>query len=152
MICNEFNEIQIERYINIELTFLIAAFLLVGLKWENLAVQQPNLNVDINGVQINYFLRFFITNSVLLSLGLLQYAAKHVFSLKFPTPIENFTDLLSVTNISIWITNILDKQHGYYVHGRCPGGDAEGNMNDLKIALENENHQNSRTRGLVAGK
>ena len=71
MICNELNEIQIERYINLELTYLAAAFLLTesGLKWEHLAVEQPNLDTEINGVVMNYFLRFFVCNSVILFLG-----------------------------------------------------------------------------------
>ena len=43
----------------------------------------------------------------------------------------DFTDLLPITNISIFITNVLDAQHGYYVHGQAPGGDSEGTMEDL---------------------
>ena len=79
------------------------------MKWENLAVEQPSLTKNIENVQINYFLRFFITNSTILFIGLVQISLQHFLSLKIQTPIMDFTDVLPIANISLWITNVLDE-------------------------------------------
>jgi len=39
LVCNEFSELTKERYINRTSIFLMAAFLLKGLQWENWAVE-----------------------------------------------------------------------------------------------------------------
>ena len=89
---------------------LLTGFLLMGLGWENLAVQQPNMSTEYSETnEINWFLRFFVTNTIMLVIGVIQISIKHLFSLKIQTPIQDFTDLLPVANISIWITNVLDK-------------------------------------------
>ena len=56
--------------------------------------------------------------------------------LRFPTPIQNFTDLCSIANISLMV---FDKEfHGYYLHGMSPSGTSEGSIGELKRALELE--------------
>jgi len=47
-----------------------------------------------------------------------------------PLKIEEFTDLCSIANISIFS---LDQEiHGYYIHGKTPSGYSEGNMVHIK--------------------
>lgn len=140
LVCNEFNELSTDRYISRTYTFLISAFLLIYMKWQYMAVEQPSRTTEIRNVQMNYFLRFFITNSTIMFVGLIQMVLKHAISLKFPTPIMDFTDLLPIANISIWISNVKDKCHGYYVHGQSPGGDTEGTMEDLRVAFLKEEY------------
>jgi meckelin len=57
-----------------------------------------------------------------------------MFTIWFPTPIQDFADLCSVANISIFI---LDSElHGFYLHGRSPSGVAEGNARWLQEQLD----------------
>jgi meckelin len=42
----------------------------------------------------------------------------------YPTKPEEFIDLCTISNISIFILD--DSIHGYYIHGKIPGGIAEG--------------------------
>jgi len=60
--------------------------------------------------------------------------------LRFPTPVQEFTDLCSIANVSLMV---FDKEfHGYYVHGMSPSGSAEGSIGELKRALELESKGN----------
>ena len=42
----------------------------------------------------------------------------------YPTKPEEFIDLCTISNISLFILD--DVNHGYYIHGKIPGGIAEG--------------------------
>jgi len=72
--------------------------------------------------------------------------------LRFPTPVQEFTDLCSIANISIIV---FDKQfHGYYLHGMAPSGQAEGSIGELKRSLELESkgidyHETMKHRNLI---
>lgn len=62
-----------------------------------------------------------------------------------PTSIQDFVDLCSISNISIFILD--ETLHGYYIHGKIPGGTAEINAEELEKALDDESKGNSRARG-----
>lgn len=67
---------------------------------------------------------------------ILNIALRMIITLRFPTPIQQFTDLCAIANISLFV---FDKQyHGYYLHGMSPSGQAEGSISELKRALELE--------------
>lgn len=65
-----------------------------------------------------------------------------------PTSIQEFTDLCSISNISIFMFD--SYLHGYYLHGQSPSGQAEGSAEDLKRFLDLESKGTVRGRGLVA--
>ena len=68
----------------------------------------------------------------------------------FPLKVDEFTDLCSVSNISVFILH--DALHGYYVHGKSPYyGLADLNAEDLKRALDMEKEGGGTTRGLILG-
>lgn len=91
-------------------------------------------------------LRFFLTTFLLLIIGYPQYIIKKLLSTWFPTDVQNFTDLCSVSNISIFV---LDQSlHGYYIHGVSPTGTADGSIDELRKALELEASGKARPRGI----
>lgn len=46
LIANEFNELQTFRIVSVEWTILFTGLFLIGLRWEDLASEQPNMNLD----------------------------------------------------------------------------------------------------------
>lgn len=46
-----------------------------------------------------------------------------------PYPHEDFVDLCSIANVSIFILD--DNLHGYYIHGENPFGFSEGSLQHL---------------------
>lgn len=94
---------------------MILGFFMVGLEWEDLACETPNMDVGLINVERNYILKFFLAAAIYLIIGLSQLTFKKVFEIWFPMKIKEFTDLCTVANISLFI---LDHDlHGYYLHG-----------------------------------
>lgn len=149
LVANEFNEMFGLRYISVELAFIIFTVLMKGFKWELFAANTTYLTKEIGTLDLNYILKFFLTSMVLLILGAIFYCKKILFEfltfeavrlltvIKFPTPLQNFTDLCSVANISLFIFDSFC--HGYYVHGINPVGSSEGTIEDLKTAFKEKN-------------
>ena len=95
---------------------------------------------------VSPILRFFLTSFLLLVIGYTQYIIKKLVSTWFPTDVQNFTDLCSVANISVFI---LDQSlHGYYIHGVSPTGQSDGSIDDLRKALALEASGKARPRGI----
>ena len=65
---------------------------------------------------------------------------------KFPLKTEEFTDLCSVTNISVMIFD--ETYGGYYIHGRSPYGFTEISTEKLRRSLEYEKGGKGQQRGL----
>ena len=57
-------------------------------------------------------------------LFLVNKALRRLLKIWVPSKPEEFIDLCTVANISIFILD--DINHGYYIHGKIPGGVAEG--------------------------
>merc|ERR1711907_877369 len=56
-VANEWNEMQVERKINVEFTIIMVLFLLVGCDWQYLATTVPN-GSDLTAGPVNPILRF----------------------------------------------------------------------------------------------
>lgn len=69
-------------------------------------------------------------------IGAAQYAFRYLVKLWFPLPIEEFTDLCAISNISVLMFD--SEFRGYYIHGRSPYGQAEVTSSDLIKSLECE--------------
>ncbi len=79
--------------------------------------------------------------------GLGHYAFNRFFQLCIPLNKQEFIDLCSVSNISLFI---LDQSlHGYYIHGVSPAGKADSNLDELLNALEEEGSGRVKGRGLI---
>lgn len=57
-------------------------------------------------------------------------------------------DLCSVSNVSVFI--LMNKQYGYYIHGRSPHGATDVNMRDMILNLQRESNETIGKRGLEA--
>lgn len=79
---------------------------------------------------------FFVTAIVMYAIGICQYMLKYALKIWFPLPFEEFTDLCSISNISVLM--FMEDQKGYYIHGRSPYGQAEVSSSDLIKSLEYE--------------
>ncbi|EGR34301.1 transmembrane protein isoform cra_b, putative [Ichthyophthirius multifiliis] len=139
----------IYRTVSLEWSLFWVGFFLTGLDWINLQHSQPNLQiVDVDVSEKNPVLRYFISCIVYLLTGIIQIIFRRMIIIWVPTQIQNFTDLCSVANISIFI---MDEQlHGYYLHGKSASGCSEGNSNWLKQSLDRE-AKSSNSRGLIKG-
>lgn len=148
LIANEFNEMSSQRYISMTFVYLVFCVLMIGLRFQNLAALTPFFTRDIGILELNYILKFFLTSFVLIGLAGLQYSFRRLIIIFFPTCLENFVDLCSIANISMFI---LDSPcHGYYIHGQSPVGAAEGTIEDLNRGFKAEQNDNCRSRGLLA--
>ena len=67
---------------------------------------------------------------------ILILVGKRVLNIWIPTSVQDFVDLCSISNISIFVLD--ETLHGYYLHGKAPGGTAEINAEELELALEAE--------------
>ena len=85
-------------------------------------------------VPINYVLKFFLSAFIFLCIMAVQYIFEgfnsYFNSLKF----QEFTDLCSVSNISMLIMD--EHFHGYYIHGKAPWRQSDLMLSDLKRNLD----------------
>ncbi len=118
---------------------------------ENIAAAQPNTNLFPTSADYqagyNGMLRVGIAFSMWLATALVQYLIYILFYQRFvEDKIINFIDLCSLCNISIFI--LMDKQYGFYIHGRLANGVADVNMKDMLDYLNREVHGKIGSRGL----
>ncbi|CAF0826220.1 unnamed protein product [Adineta steineri] len=150
---NEFHEIQTFRRINLTFQIFFVLFLLKVINLENVATAQPGVSLFPSDTDYhpgyNGILRVGIAFSMWLATALIQYVVYVIFYQRFfEDRLLNFIDLCSVSNISVFI--LIDRNYGYYIHGRSPHGTTDVNMKDMLINLERESNQMSGTRGLQA--
>ena len=149
-IVNELNELQALRYVSIEFTLILFVFFLDGLGWNEMSTAQPNTNVGNSTTSTspkNPVLSYFLTSSLLLVIGYTQFLVKKVLSNFFATPVQNFIDLCSVSNISVLVLD--EYLHGYYIHGVSPNGYSELGIDELSESLHKEAAGKSRPRGIL---
>lgn len=107
-VANEFNELQYSRTVNIELTLIFLNFFLNGLGWESLACETPEFTLNVaKESSINSVMKFFLESFIFFVIGFVQILIEKLFIIWFPTQIENFCDLCSISNISIFILDEL---------------------------------------------
>lgn len=70
------------------------------------------------------------------------------FSFLSPLPFQNFVDLCSITNMSVFIFD--QRIHGYYIHGVSTCGQSDVTTSELQGYLDKENRGESTQRGLLA--
>ena len=149
LIANELDEMQLYRLISSNLTLFFFLFFYCGLGWEYFSAEEPGVNTWESKSLQNTYLKFFLISVLILSIGAVQYLIKKGVSNWLPMEYQDFTDLCSVCNISIFI--FTDLIHGYYLHGLAPSGVTDVNAEMLKHMLDSEQKGDSRGRGLNAG-
>eukprot|EP01017_Pseudomicrothorax_dubius_P046148 TRINITY_DN8091_c0_g2_i7.p1 TRINITY_DN8091_c0_g2~~TRINITY_DN8091_c0_g2_i7.p1 ORF type:complete len:792 (+),score=112.76 TRINITY_DN8091_c0_g2_i7:56-2431(+) len=144
---NELCELHTLRHIPVSVLLVLVAFLLRGLNLENLDLEVPYARIDASGNK-NPLLHFAVSTTVFLACGLGIYVIRQIFRTWVALPLDNFIDLLSVANISLFILD--ENMHGFYIHGISPSGRAEVSLENLRRALEIESKGGTRGRGLLA--
>jgi meckelin len=147
-VANEYNEMQNSQYISVEYTLLWFNYFMVGEGWEGWAAQDPDFNEFVTDSWINHYLKFSIICILLLSIGFVQIMMKRIFSFLVPLDMDNFVDLCSITNISVFIFD--QRIHGYYIHGVSPWGEADVTLKELDGFLVKEMKGESTSRGLLS--
>eukprot|EP00357_Protocruzia_adherens_P001666 CAMPEP_0114976316 /NCGR_PEP_ID=MMETSP0216-20121206/2601_1 /TAXON_ID=223996 /ORGANISM="Protocruzia adherens, Strain Boccale" /LENGTH=982 /DNA_ID=CAMNT_0002337223 /DNA_START=160 /DNA_END=3108 /DNA_ORIENTATION=- len=147
-VANEFDELQTWRYVNLETSLFLLIFILTGLKWENLAYSQTAMDTDQLSSPLNSVLLFFLSTFFYLLITLPQIVFPQLLARWLPTKLNTLNDLCQVANISVFI---LDTPfHGYFIEGISEAGQAEGDAEDLRLALDGiTNHP--RPTGLAGG-
>jgi len=97
------------------------------------------------------FLRAGLAIIVYLATAIVQYLLNRLIISHFfySHPINNFIDLLSVMNISLF--TLSHRGFGYYVHGKSVNGRADTDMLDLQQCLKRYEEAQTGSRGLEPG-
>lgn len=119
---NELNELQCTKIISTNFTLIAYAVLMEGFGFRYWTSHSPNLDFKNLSSPLNYTLHFFVTTLIIYSVGIVQYVFRYLPPVKnrFPMKHTEFTDLCSITNISVLMFD--ESYHGYYIHGRSPYG------------------------------
>jgi hypothetical protein len=73
LVANEFSEMFGLRHISLEIVFIVFVVLMKGFDWENYAANTTFLTKDIMILELNYVLKFFLSNAILIILGCINY-------------------------------------------------------------------------------
>ena len=84
----------------------------------------------------NWVIFFFVSTLVMYVIAGVQYGGRYLIKKWFPLKNEEFTDLCSISNISVLLFD--DSLGGYYIHGRSPYGYTEISSEQLRRSLEQE--------------
>ncbi|CAD8175227.1 unnamed protein product [Paramecium pentaurelia] len=147
LVANEFNELSTVRTVSVEWTLIILGFVLIGLGFQKRFIESPDLIETQPYVPENPILKYFLVQFVYLMIGLGQLILRKILNIWQPYPYENFVDLCTIANVSIFILD--DNLHGYYIHGENPLGFSEGGIPHLQECLRNESKNKGKNRGLV---
>jgi len=133
---NELNELQSYKIISTNVTLFLYGLFMEGFGlryWTNF---DPELMTTRNNAEESWVIFFFVSTLVMYSIAAVQYVGRYAVKKWFPLKTEEFTDLCSVTNISVMIFD--DSFGGYYIHGRSPYGFTEISSEKLRRSLEQE--------------
>ena len=151
-VANQFNALQSKRAISIYFTFMwiILLYYRAGrYGWWIRELSYPRKNEEVDNSPANYLLRHFLVSVIVLGVGAIQFVIVRLFQMWIPLKKTEFLDLCSVANISIFILD--EMLHGYYIHGQCPFGKADSNLDELLRFLEEEGKGKIRGRGVSEG-
>ena len=133
---NELNELQGYRIINSNITLFLYGLFMEGFGLRYWTNYDPELVTSPKNSGENWVIFFFVSTLVMYTIAMVQYAGRYAVKKWFPLKTEEFTDLCSVTNISVMIFD--DSFGGYYIHGRSPYGFTEISTEKLRRSLELE--------------
>jgi len=134
-VANEWNEMQVERKINVEFTIIMVLFLLVGCDWQYLATTVPN-GSDLTAGPVNPILRFVNVAWMWIVVEVLQIVWNWAVWERFvDEPAETqFQDMCTIAKVSVFLLD--EKYHGYYLHCRSPHEHADANMVEIAKDLK----------------
>lgn len=137
-ICNEWNESQIERNINLPITLFFLLLFLRGFSFEYFATSQPLSNdLSMTSAPLSDIYRFTIAIFFYIIITFAQWLFRFlIYDRFFHNKAADMIDLFGLANISAFI---LDSQyHGYYIHGKTIHSYADTNLQNINQYIENE--------------
>ena len=144
-VVNQFNELQKYRIFNLYFGFSWIILLYFRCDWERREHQVPR-DAHVDGSPINLVLRNFIAGIIVMASVSVELVIVRLLQIWLPLKKQEFMDLCSVSNISVFILDEL--LHGYYIHGLSPIGKADVNYDELFVFLNHEGAGLMRNRGL----
>ena len=146
-VVNQFNELQKKRIFNLYFGFswIVLLYFIQDHNWIGREKQIPR-DDNIPNAPVNFVLRNFIAGITVLASSSVQLCLVKLLQIWIPLKKQEFMDLCSVSNISVFILDGL--LHGYYIHGHSPIGKADVNYDELFKFLNAEGAGTMRNRGL----
>ncbi len=144
-VANQFNALQSKRTISLYFSFCWFILFYYRCKWYTREKQVPNIH-DTYNAPVNFILRHFLASIIVITAGAIQIIIVRFLQLWIPLKKQEFLDLCSVSNISVFLLD--EKLHGYYIHGQAPFGKADANLDELLRFLDEERKGKVRQRGV----
>lgn len=143
---NELDELQTElRKISPETELIWFAFFWIGLGFVDFTNMNPGLSSGNYSLQpSNILLKFFLCSIIFIIIGAVQLAIYGLRNFCSAPKIQQFTDLCSVSNISILI--MTEQLHGFYINGKAPWAQSDLPLSWLKQELDRERKGKQRAR------
>jgi len=144
-VVNQFNELQKKRIFHLYFGFCWIILLYYRCNWYRREMQIPADKL-VNEAPVNFVLRNFIASIIVLTSCSVELVLARILKIWIPLKKQEFMDLCSVSNISVFILDEL--LHGYYIHGKSPNGKADVNYDELFNFLSIEGGGSMVNRGL----
>ena len=145
-VANQFNALQSKRVISLYFSFCWFILLYYKCKWSYRETQVPTTKRHHHS-PVNFIIRHFLSSIIIIGSGAIQMIVVRFLQLWIPLKKQEFLDLCSVSNISVFILD--EKLHGYYIHGQAPFGKADANLDELLRFLDEERKGKVRARGFA---
>ena len=127
-VVNQFNELQKKRIFHLYFGFCWIILLYYRCNWYRREQQIPADKL-VDEAPVNFVLRNFIASIIVLASCSIELVLSRLLKIWIPLKKQEFMDLCSVSNISVFILDEL--LHGYYIHGKSPNGKADVNYDEL---------------------
>jgi meckelin len=144
-VVNQFNALQKKRIFHLYFAFSWIILLYNRCQWDRREHQVPR-DAEVDKSPINPVLRNFIAGIIVFASTSVELALVRLLQIWLPLKKQEFMDLCSVSNISVFILDEL--LHGFYIHGQSPIGKADVNYDELFTFLNHEGAGTMRSRGL----
>jgi len=144
-VVNQFNELQKKRIFHLYFGFCWIILLYYRCNWYRREQQIP-ADKKVDEAPVNFVLRNFIASIIVLASCSIELVLARLLKIWIPLKKQEFMDLCSVSNISVFILDEL--LHGYYIHGKSPNGKADVNYDELFNFLSIEGAGTMASRGL----
>ena len=144
-VVNQFNELQKKRIFHLYFGFCWIILLYYRCNWYRREQQIPADKL-VDEAPVNFVLRNFIASIIVLASCSIELVLSRLLKIWIPLKKQEFMDLCSVSNISVFILDEL--LHGYYIHGKSPNGKADVNYDELFNFLSLEGGGTMASRGL----
>ncbi|CAD7944688.1 unnamed protein product [Amoebophrya sp. A25] len=95
----------------------------------------------------NPFLMYGVPAGVWILVLTIQLVGRQIVAVREGLDLINFVDICSLANVSVFIMD--EPHHGYYIHGRCPGGKGDTSATEMFFTLDEEEKGLLPKRGLT---